>query len=280
VGYGYQVAKNTGSDPGSNQRAGARAVDQLADVIGPPPQAILTTTFSRPHSLTAALAVTVPPGWRKGSVVGAVLGSVTVFSTGRLISGTAYTRCPDVPANAGLLSEEGCIVPGESPNQGRLPTFKQVDLRVTKGFALGQVDITAYFDIRNLFDARNLLRVFAATGGPANARDRQNIWATDSASFAAEAAANGVRRRDGEMDLRLEGAGASGCGTWVSAGAEPAVPNCVYLIRAEERFGDGDHRFTVPEQRRASDALYAVNRGGYNYTAEPRRMRVGLEVRF
>jgi hypothetical protein len=66
----------------------------------------------------------------------------------------------------------------------------------------------------------------------------------------------------------------------VSAGAEPAVPNCVYLIRAEERFGDGDHRFTVPEQRRASDGLYAVNRGGYIFAAEPRRMRVGLEVRF
>jgi hypothetical protein len=36
----------------------------------------------------------------------------------------------------------------------------------------------------------------------------------------------------------------------------------------------------VPEQRRASDALYAVNRGGYTFTGEPRRMRVGLEVRF
>ena len=280
VGYGYQVAKSTGSDPFSNQTSGARALDQLADVIGPPPQAILTTTFSRPHSLTAALAVTVPAGWRKGSAIGAVLGSVTVFSTARLTSGTAYTRCPDVPANAGVVSGEGCLVPGESPNQGRLPTFKQVDLRVTKGFALGQVDITAYFDIRNLFDARNLLTVFAATGGLVSAGDRQNVWATDSASFAAEAAANGVRLTDGEMDLRLGGAGASGCGTWVSAGAEPAAPNCVYLIRAEERYGDGDHRFTVPEQRRASDALYAVNSGGYNATAEPRRMRVGLEVRF
>jgi hypothetical protein len=205
---------------------------------------------------------------------------VTVFSTARLTSGTAYTRCPDVLANAGVVSGEDCRVPGESRNQGRLPTFKQVDLRVTKGFVLGQIDITAYFDIRNLFDARNVLAVFAATGGLVSAGDRQNVWATDSASFAAEAAANGVRSLDGEMDLRLEGKGASGCGTWVSAGAEPAVPNCVYLIRAEERFGDGDHRFTVPEQRRASDALYAVNSGGYIFAAEPRRMRVGLEVRF
>jgi len=79
---------------------------------------------------------------------------VTVFSTARLTSGTAYTRCPDVPANAAVTSGEDCLVPGESRNQARLPTFKQIDLRVTKGFALGQVDITAYFDIRNLFDAR------------------------------------------------------------------------------------------------------------------------------
>ena len=73
---------------------------------------------------------------------------------------------------------------------------------------------------------------------------------------------------------------ASGCGAWVNAGALPAVPNCVYLIRAEERYGDGDHRFTLQEQRRASAASYRVDRGTHQFLGEPRRLRLGLELTF
>jgi hypothetical protein len=54
----------------------------------------------------------------------------------------------------------------------------------------------------------------------------------------------------------------------------------VYLIRAEERYGDGDHVFTLAEQRRASDAFYAVDRGPHNFTGDPRRLRLGVEVTF
>ena len=60
----------------------------------------------------------------------------------------------------------------------------------------------------------------------------------------------------------------------------PAAPNCVYLIRAEERFGNGDHQFTADEQVAASNALYNTIRGTQNFTGEPRRMRVGFELNF
>jgi hypothetical protein len=210
-----------------------------------------------------------------------VLGSTSLFATHRWNSATAYTRCPDVLANVGVLSGQDCLVAGESRNEGRLPTFKQIDLRVTRGFMIGAVDLTAYLDVRNLLDAVNLLRVFAVTGGPASAGDRQNFWATDSSLYSAEARENGLRGDDGEIDLRFSGQAASGCGNWKSADAEPAVPSCVYLVRAEERYGNGDHRYTVEEQRRASAALYAVNRGGrHRFGAEPRRARLGLEMRF
>jgi hypothetical protein len=198
-----------------------------------------------------------------------------------LTSGTAYTRCPDGLANAEVLSGQNCLVPGESRNEGRLPTFKQVDLRLTRSFLAGPLDLTAYLDVRNLLDARNLLQVFAATGGPESDGDRQGVWAKDSSLYAAEADANLVREDDGDIDLRFGGRAASGCGSWVSAGAKPAAPSCVYLVRAEERFGDGDHQFTVQEQRRASESLYAVNRGGlHHFSADPRRARLGLEIRF
>ena len=60
----------------------------------------------------------------------------------------------------------------------------------------------------------------------------------------------------------------------------PAAPNCVYLIRAEQRFGHGDGVFTIAEQHRASDANYAVAAGLNNFTGSPRRVRVGFEINF
>ena len=84
------------------------------------------------------------------------------------------------------------------------------------------------------------------------------------------------------MDLTFGGVGdpRTGCGNWVAADLRPAAPNCVYLIRAEQRFGDGDHVFTVDEQRRASDAFYRFERGIQTFTDEPRRLRLGIEVTF
>jgi hypothetical protein len=66
----------------------------------------------------------------------------------------------------------------------------------------------------------------------------------------------------------------------VTADGVPSSPNCVYLIRAEERFGNGDHIFDSAEQRRASDALYSLVRGVHNFTGAPRRVRLGLELNF
>jgi hypothetical protein len=66
----------------------------------------------------------------------------------------------------------------------------------------------------------------------------------------------------------------------VTADARPAPPNCVYLIRTEQRYGNGDHVFTVEEQRRASHAFYTVDRGAHFFTGPPRLIRLGLEATF
>jgi hypothetical protein len=159
---------------------------------------------------------------------------------------------------------------------------------LTRQFDIGRLGVTAYLDVRNLLNFANTLRVFHATGDIVNPADRQNAWSTDSSHYAAEARASGVYGGDGSLDLRFGGLAASGCAGWLSGGGRPAPPNCVYLIRAEERYGDGDHVFTIVEQRRASDALYAavgqssnfVARGRHNFTGNPRRLRLGLEVAF
>jgi hypothetical protein len=291
ISYSYQTSKSTGSDPFSSQDAGAVVLEQIGGAIGPPPQAILPTEFSRPHSLAGAVSFTFPAGWKPGTVPGAMFRSLGLFAVFRYASGTAYTTCAAAQGNENSITATelaGCLQGSGPINGSRLPALRQFDLRLTKQFDLGRLGMTAYLDVRNLFNFANTLRVFQTTRDVVNPADRQNTWSTDSSHYAAEARASGVYGGDGSLDLRFGGRVASGCSDWLSGGGLPAPPNCVYLIRAEERFGDGDHVFTIDEQRRASDAFYAavgqasnfVPRGRHAFTGNPRRLRIGLEVAF
>ncbi|HKH82863.1 MAG TPA: TonB-dependent receptor [Gemmatimonadales bacterium] len=288
VSYSYQSAKSTGSDPFSNQTAGIVAIQQIGGAIGPPPQAILPTGFSRPHTLAGAVSVTFPSDWKRGTLPGTLFRNLGLFAVFRYTSGTPYTVCSAAAGNEAVFSDGGCSQGSGAINGARLPAYRQFDLRLTKEFGLGPTGITAYLDLRNLFNFANTLKVFSTTGDLVNSVDRQNRWSTDSADYAAAGDASGVYQGDGSLDLRFGGLVASGCAGWVSGAEAPAAPNCVYLIRAEERYGDGNHMFTLDEQRRASDALYAAvgrtssffARGRHNLTGDPRRVRVGLEVSF
>jgi hypothetical protein len=288
VSYSYQIAKSTGSDPFSNETAGTVALEQTAGSIGSPPQAILPTDFSRPHNLAGAISLTFPAAWKRGTLPGAVLQNVGAFVVFRYASGTPYTTCSAAQGNEAVISGQGCAQGASSINGSRLPAWRQFDLRLTKEFDIGTAGVTAYLDIRNLFNFANVLRVFSTTGDIVNSTDRQARWSTDSSDYAAAGHASGVYLGNGSVDLRFGGLVASGCDEWLNGAGAPAAPNCVYLIRAEERYGNGDHVFTVDEQRRASDALYAAvgrtssffARGRHNFTGDPRRLRLGLEVSF
>jgi hypothetical protein len=199
-------------------------------------------------------------------------------------SGTPYTRCPiSDPQDNAVFSGAPCSrnIEGDF-NAARLPTFKQFDIRVTKGFGVGGLDFTAYADVRNLFNFRNILAVFAQTNDITNNQERDVIRRSELQSFAQEAGRNGVLQADSTIDLTFAGVPdpRTGCGTWLRNDGQSASPNCVYLIRAEERFGNGDHLFTQAEQLRANDALYAVYRGVSSFTGQPRQVRFGLEVNF
>jgi hypothetical protein len=279
LGYTYQDAKSTAVDPFSVQDRGVAAIKELGGIVGPPPQAIVPTAVSRPHDLTAAVAFTVPPQWHKGTVFGSVFGNLGFFITARYASGVPYTPCREI-------GQGGSCRRASSVNSARLPATKQFDLRLTKAFDIGRLGITAYLDARNLFDFTNVLQVFSTTGTTVNQEDHKVRWSADSSSFAQDALATAsssgfaINQSDGSLDLRFNGQVASGCAVWKQASGRAAAPDCVYLIRAEERFGDGDHIFTLAEQRRASDAFYAVAQGPYNFTGNPRRLRLGIEVTF
>lgn len=284
VAYTFEEAKNTGSDPFTYINFGSRLLNAIGGGNQPPPQAAQTTNQSRPHTLAGQLALNFPSNWKAGTTAGKILENVGAYATFRFTSGAAFSRCPaDVAEDDNVFAGGVCSRNLEGDYNGaRLPTVKVFDFRLTKGFGIGGLDFTAYTEVRNLFNFKNINTVFAQTNDVKNDRELAKNRTADLDEFANEAAANGVFGSDNSIDLRFgsTAGNASGCGTWETAGGASATPNCVYMIRAEQRYGNGDGIFTEAEQTRASDALYYVNRGIASFTGTPRTFRLGFEVNF
>ena len=134
-----------------------------------------------------------------------------------------------------------------------------------------------YLDVRNLLNFRNVLQVFAVNGDVRNDDERAANLDADLDDLAAERDVNDAVGPDGAMVLP---SAHENCSTWVSSKNDPAAANCMYLIRAEERFGNGDHLFTVDEQTNAINALYDVVRGEHQQLGIGRRARLGFEINF
>jgi hypothetical protein len=236
---------------------------------------------TRKHNLSAAVLYETGSDY---GALGGLLRNSGVYATFRYASGTPYTACPAAnPDDVSVLSDGICSREIEGSFYGeRLSSLKMLDLRVSRGVEVGRAQLVLFADARNLFNFTTVTRVFAQTGDIVNDRERDINRAIDLTSFANEGDANGVLDGSNALDLSFGGAAdpRAACGNWTNASGVDAAPNCVYLINAEERFGNGDHIFTTAEQTRASDAYYYVSRGAQNFTAPGRRVRIGLEVRF
>jgi TonB dependent receptor-like, beta-barrel len=240
----------------------------------------LVVDWSRPHTLAGAFGAELPDGWGTGSVLGSILENSGVWGTFRFASGTAYTACLASAANIDVVSGQSCPggIAGEINGQ-RLPATKQFDLKLARSFPLGGTRVTGYLDARNLFNFDNTTSVFAMTGQIDSPELEAQTWQGDSAAYANEADWNGARSfTDGSINLHFAGTGGSGCGTWATPGNNPAAPNCVYLVRAEQRFGDGDGIFNLAEQQRASSALYHALNGNQLRSGPGRFIRLGIAV--
>ncbi len=231
---------------------------------------------TRPHAVSGIITLDAPDEWQGAA---GLLRGTSAWIVARYASGTPYTRCVRDLNNAGTLSDRFCpgFFEGEI-NGARLPAVKQLDLRVTRTIPVGGRALTLWLDARNLLDFRNVTRVFASTGTTHDQLFADRRWSMDSAAYSSAALTNGVYLGNGDMDLRFGGAAASGCGTWYTSQYQPSPPNCIYLVRAEERFGDGDHVFTLAEQRRSSQALLQSAFGEPALTGPGRRLRIGLEL--
>ena len=282
ISYSYSSSKNTGTDPNTYLVFGSRVVNALTGGNSPPPQAIAPTANSRPHNLAGALSVTFPGDWQAGSAIGTIFQNVGLFSTFRFASGTAYTKCETTTGNEGDVSGQVCSNGGflNGLNSARLPTFKQFDLKATKSFGLGGLDLTAYLDVRNVLNFKNVLQVFLATDDVVSQVERDLVLNNTLTDFRDEAADNGILLANEDIDLTFGGDGVSGCANYVTTQGDAAAPSCIYLIRAEQRWGDGNGILTVAEQTTISDAAYFTGRGIHNFVGDGRRMRLGLEINF
>jgi outer membrane receptor protein involved in Fe transport len=281
LAYSFQDARSTGSDPFTYINFGSRVVNQITGGNAPPPQAIAPVALSRPHNLTGAFALTFPNGWNKGTTVGSIFQNFSTFLSFRVSSGTAYTDCTDAAGNQSVLSGQVCARGNfvDGLNSSRLPTFKTLDMRFVKGFPVGRSQLSVYLDARNILNFTNVLQQFVTTKDITNQLENDLNWGADSARFVQEAGANDAL--DASNGMVLPDGGVSGCGSWLDQAGDPNVANCAYLVRAEERWGNGDGVFSAAEQRRVSDALYFANGRGENFFyGQGRRLRLGVEFNF
>ena len=288
LAYTFQQARNTGDDPLTYISFGSRIVSAIGGGNLPPPQAILTTATNRPHTLAFAGSLSFPADWKQGTTLGSILGNFAVYATGRYTSGTAYSGCVNTPENSVLLAVDNATsLPCSTGdftseiNGLRLPAYKSLDMRFTKGFGLGRLGLTAYADVRNILNLTNIIRRYQGNSDIKNAVEFTADSAIAATGLAAEATANGILDdATGDIDLTFNGEGASGCSGYTSAQGASATPSCVYLVRVEQRFGNGDGVYTADEQNRAFTAYYDSFRGRNFFTDRPRQVRLGLEVNF
>jgi hypothetical protein len=288
IGYSYQSAKSTGTDPFTYINFGSRVVNQLSGGNQPPPQATAPLALSRPHNLVGAFALTFPNGWNKGTAMGSIFQNFSTFLSFRVSSGTAYTECGEAEGNQAVLSGGVCARGGfvDGLNSARLPTFKTLDMRFVKGFGIGgSSQLSLYLDARNILNFENVLQEFVVTKDIVSPLEQADNWRTDSSTFRNEAESNtgAYDPATGDIDLNLTSAQdrVQGCGTWLDQGGAAAPLNCAYMVRAEERWGNGDGVFSAAEQRRVSDALYYANGRGENFFyGQGARFRLGVEFNF
>jgi hypothetical protein len=281
VAYTFQIAKSTGSDPFAYFRTTARVISSLTNETAPPPQATLPTDDNRQHNITGAMSLELPTDWHRGTTLGTVFRDVGVFATFRFASGLPYTRIRN--------SGEG-VAQGESPleftniepiNSSTMPWFKNVDLRVTKGFRVGSLDWTVFGEAKNLFNWQNVVNLFLETGDVVNALHRTKYVDEQTAQIETEAKENHVFTTvGGENAVDLSSPGV--CTGWSSratAGAGGPV-DCVLLQRAEARFGNGDGVYTASEYNAAFNAWYNLQQAPDRFYGTGRRLRVGAEISF
>ena len=285
LSYTYQTAKNTGSDPNQYLNTLARTNSAVTGARVPPPQAILTSSDNRTHTIAGNLAATFPAGWHSGTLLGTILENGGIFATFRAASGLGYTLMENGglgargPGNGFGLS----ATPLEPINSSTMPWIKNVDLRLTRGFRVAGKDVSVFAQFTNLFNFKNLTAIFAETGDVVNTLYQNNVILPQKSLLQSDAGAlwqsrtvtvNGVTTTQTGVNLQ-------DCSQYKYASdGSRGTPDCLLLRQVEARFGNGDNFLDGNEISTAYNAGYNRAQGPYTFNGNGFNMRLGFEFNF
>jgi len=149
--YTLSFADGTGSSTNSSQTAVFRNLDNL------PPKVIAPLAFDQRHTAIAIIDFFVPEG---------ELGFFELFNANAILSyssGRPYTPVDqwDILGDNGLVADNTGYV-----NSAYSAGSFRIDLKVEKGFPIGNFYLTPYVWVENLLDADNIVGVWRSTGSP------------------------------------------------------------------------------------------------------------------
>jgi len=266
LSYTFLDARGTGSDPKSSEDLILRSQSNVSNLLNQPenpPELLLRLEQSRRHNIAFTSALAFPVDYMPGSVAGAIFRDFGWFAILTVRSGLPFTKLVNIgegqhgpPSQAGLQG-----IPQGSISNLETSWTTTLDFRFTKGFQLGQNwNIQAFVDWRNPFNLTTNTDVFLETGGTVNEQYRNDSFTT--------------RIDDPELP-----AGPTDIDIIADVAANDF--NKFMLLRAEERFGDGDGVFTVEEQDAAFMADWEnANGQKAHFETSNQLLRLGFRVAF
>jgi len=295
VAYTFQSARSTGSDPTEYLNTYARQISAITGDREPPPQAALTTQDNRTHTIAGSLVLNLPQGWHQGTLTGSIFQGFGAFATFRFASGLAYT--PEEAGTNGCVNlGEGITGPGNlfglagsacAPlNSRTTPWIKDVDLRLTRGFAFGSRNVTLFADIRNLFNFTNVMNLFVETGDVHNAQYEISQVGQGSSVYTNFTGEFGNPTTKTVNGTAMTGWDLSDCNAVATSAGEAQIPDCIMMRRVEARFADpgdpnGANQFlTTDELSRAYSTWYNRYSGVQTLVGPGMTMRLGFEINF
>jgi outer membrane receptor protein involved in Fe transport len=265
LGYSFQDARNTGTDPYTYTDLFARIEGNANTLLGLPPnpaQAIRTTEENRKHNITGTFSLQFPNDWGKPG-----LRNLGVAGTLRFASGLPYSPVTNV-GEALVTGPPTDIFSGELRDDeistAALPWVRNFDLRVTKGLTVSGLNARVFMEGRNLLNLENRTGIFLTTGDIIDNEAFDKIVASHRQELGGGVAQD-------ELDLSSVDAAGTGVATMV---------DLIMLRRAEARFGNGDGLFSAAEQDAAFRAAELFKNGPQTLVGPGRRVRLGFELVF
>jgi len=160
IAYSYMTAKGIGSDALDPYYT---YLSSITDTLAPVTEYALD--FDQRHTINSVMSYRVPSDWQANLFGMKLPGAWGLTMVGYYGSGLPYSPTDDAGNRLGDL------------NEGRLPATYSVDMRFNKdfGFKSGNMLISFFVEVDNLFNRRNIVNVYSRTGSPDN-----DGWNTDA----------------------------------------------------------------------------------------------------